>query len=261
MRSILVIGIGAGDPDHMTVQAVKALNRVDVVFLPSKGAEKDGLQKLRRDICARFIEGRTEDHGPRFVEMRLPERDIAATPDYKANIDAWRAGVAAQYETFMTEELAEGQCGAFLVWGDPAIYDGTIRILDDIAARGTLAFDCEVIPGISSVAALAARHRVPLNGVGEAIQITTGRRLEAGWPDGAENLVVMLDGRHAYAALPADGVEIFWGAYVGTPDEILISGPLRETASKIAAAHKAARAKHGWIMDSYILRRIAVKSP
>ncbi len=257
MRTILVIGIGAGDPDYMTVQAIKALNRVDVIFLPNKGAEKDGLQKLRRDICARFIEGRS----PRFAEMRLPERDIAATPDYKNNIDAWRAGVAAQYEKFMSDELADGQCGGFLVWGDPAIYDGTIRILDEIAAKGTLAFDYEMIPGISSVSALAARHRVPLNGVGEAIQITTGRKLEAGWPDSAENLVVMLDGRHAYAGLPADDVEIFWGAYVGTPDEILISGPLLETAPKIAEAHKAARAKHGWIMDSYILRRISVKIP
>jgi len=253
MRSILVIGIGAGDPDHMTVQAVKALNRVDVVFLPSKGTEKDDLQKLRRDICARFIEGR----GPRFVEMRLPERDIDATPDYKANIATWRAEVAAQYETFITDELADGQCGAFLVWGDPAIYDGTIRILDEIAAKGTLAFDYAVIPGISSVSALAARHRVPLNGVGEAIQITTGRKLEAGWPADGENLVVMLDGRHAYASLPDDGVEIFWGAYVGTPDEILISGPLLEAAPKIAEAHKAARAKHGWIMDSYLLRKRA----
>ena len=257
MRTILVIGIGAGDPDHMTVQAIKALNRVDVFFLPNKGAEKDGLQKLRRDICARFIEGRSY----RFAEMRLPERDIAATPNYKNNIDAWRAGVAAQYERFIAEELADGQCGAFLVWGDPAIYDGTIRILDEIIAQGALAFDHEVIPGISSVSALAARHRVPLNGVGEAIQITTGRKLEAGWPDGAENLVVMLDGRQAYAGLSDDGVEIFWGAYVGTPDEILISGPLRETSPKIAEAHKAARAKHGWIMDSYILRRIPVKTP
>lgn len=251
MRNILVIGIGAGDPEHMTVQAIKALNRADVIFLPDKGDDKDGLQKLRRDICARFIEGRAY----RFTEMRLPERDIAATPDYKANIDAWRAGVAARYERFIAEELTDGQCGAFLVWGDPAIYDGTLRILGEIAAKGALAFDYEAIPGISSVAALAARHRVPLNGVGEAIQITTGRRLEAGWPADAENLVVMLDGRQAFMTVADPDAEIFWGAYVGTPDEILISGKLAEVKDEIAAAQAAARAKHGWIMDSYILRR------
>ncbi|MFN4282977.1 MAG: precorrin-6A synthase (deacetylating) [Alphaproteobacteria bacterium] len=251
MRTILVIGIGAGDPEHMTVQAIKALNRADVIFLPDKGDDKDGLQKLRRDICARFL----EKPGVRFAETRLPERDIAATPDYKANIDTWRAGVAAGYERFIAEDVADGECGAFLVWGDPAIYDGTLRILAEIAAEGAVAFDYEAIPGISSVAALAARHRVPLNGVGEAIQITTGRRLEAGWPADAENLVVMLDGRQAYARLADEDVEIFWGAYVGTPDEILISGRLADVKGRIAEAQAAARAKHGWIMDSYILRR------
>lgn len=251
MRKILVIGIGAGDPDHMTVQGIKALNAADVFFMPDKGEEKDGLQKLRRDICERFIETKTY----RFAAMRMPERDIRATPDYQGNIETWRAAVTAAYESFIAEELAEDQCGAFLVWGDPAIYDGTIRILDDILAKGALAFDYEVIPGIGSVSALAAKHRVPLNRIGESIQITTGRKLEAGWPAGAENLVVMLDGRQAYNSVTETDIEIFWGAYVGTPDEILIAGPLSEVAEKISATREAARQKHGWIMDSYLLRK------
>ena len=254
MRKILIIGIGAGNPDHMTAQAVAALNRTDVVFLPDKGDDKDGLQKLRRDICARFI----GDRPYRYAEMRLPERDIHASPDYKANIEAWRADVTVRYERFLRDELTDHQCGAFLAWGDPAIYDGTILILDAIRAKGDLAFEYDVIPGISSVQALAAAHRLPLNRIGESIHITTGRKLAAGWPADADNVVVMLDGRQAFKALGADlGLEIFWGAYVGTADEILIAGPLPDVAETICAAREAARQKHGWIMDSYLLRRRA----
>lgn len=252
MRKILVIGIGAGDPDHVTMQAVKALNRVDVFLLPDKGADKEGLSRLRREVCARFID---KGRAYRFAELAMPEREIAEGDGYKAGIETWRAAVTAGFERFIAEEVADGQCGGFLVWGDPAIYDGTIRILDEIAAKGTLAFEVEVIPGISSVAALAARHRVPLNRIGESIQITTGRKLDAGWPAGAENLVVMLDGRQAYERVSETDVEIFWGAYVGSPDEILIAGPLPETAAKITAARAEAQAAHGWIMDSYLLRK------
>jgi precorrin-6A synthase len=251
MRKILIIGIGAGNPDHMTVQGIKALNSVDVFFMPDKGEEKDGLQKLRRDICERFIETKAY----RFAEIRMPERDIRASPDYQDNIEAWRAAVTAAYESFIAGQLAEGQCGAFLAWGDPAVYDGTIRILDDIIAKGRLAFDYEVIPGIGSISALAARHRVPLNRIGESIHITTGRKLEAGWPADADNLVVMLDGRQAYNSVTEKDVEIFWGAYVGTADEILIAGPLPDVAERISVAREAARRKHGWIMDSYLLRK------
>ena len=69
MKRILIIGIGAGDPEQVTVQAIKALNQVDVFFLMDKGSEKAKLAELRRDICERYIEGRAY----RFVEAESPE--------------------------------------------------------------------------------------------------------------------------------------------------------------------------------------------
>ena len=51
MKKLMVIGIGAGNPDYITLQAVKALNRVDVFFLMDKGQSKDKLIDLRREIC------------------------------------------------------------------------------------------------------------------------------------------------------------------------------------------------------------------
>ena len=100
---------------------------------------------------------------------------------------------------------------------------------------------------------------MPLNRVGRPVQITTGRRLsDEGWPAGVDDVVVMLDARQAFAAKPAqpaDDVDIYWGAYIGTADEILMSGPLADISEELLARRAAARAEHGWIMDTYLLRR------
>ena len=173
MRSVLLIGVGAGDPDHVTVQAIKALNRVDVFFLIDKGTEKDDLVELRRQICDRHIEG----HAHRFLQARDPERDRTRQDGttYRATIEQWHSERTDIYQGMIADLPADG-VGAFLVWGDPALYDGTLRILDRVRARG-VAFSVEVIPGISAISALTAAHRIPLNRIGEPILVTTGRRL------------------------------------------------------------------------------------
>ncbi len=250
MRKILVIGIGAGDPDHLTLQAAKALKMVDVVFVIDKGGEKDDLARLRREICDRHI----EDGRCRFVEIRDPERDRAA-PDYRAAVEAWREQRADACERAIRDELQDDASGAFLVWGDPSLYDGTLAVLERILAKGALDLECEVVPGISSVQALAARHRVPLNRVGGEVHITTGRRLREGFPDGGEDVVVMLDAECSFKALAEEDIDIYWGAYVGTDDEILISGDLRAVMEEIERTREAARRRKGWIMDTYLLKR------
>ncbi|HEY0345463.1 MAG TPA: precorrin-6A synthase (deacetylating) [Solirubrobacteraceae bacterium] len=250
MRRVLVIGIGAGDPGHVTMQAVAALNAADVFFVMDKGAAKRELVRLRREICERYI----EDTSYRIVEVRDPERDRSA-PDYAAAVAAWRSARAEVWEELIARELGEDCCGAFLVWGDPALYDSTIAVLGEIAARGQVAFEVEVIPGISSVQALAAAHRVPLNRVGEPIEITTGRRLrEKVGADGGD-VVVMLDAGTAFDTVEDGDAEIYWGAYVGTEHEILVSGKLRDVAQEIVRLRAEARERHGWIMDVYLLRR------
>ncbi|MFF1418175.1 precorrin-6A synthase (deacetylating) [Streptomyces sp. NPDC058280] len=256
MRKIYVIGIGAGDPDQLTVQAVKALNHVDVFFLLDKGEEKSDLIALRHEILRRHIDGRAY----RLVEARDPERDrVADSAAYPGAVDDWRSRRAALYERMIIDELGEGpgedRTGAFLVWGDPALYDSTLAVLEEILERGRVRFDHEVIPGISSVSALAARHRVGLNRVGRPVQITTGRRLAEDWPEGVDDVVVMLDAHQSFRHhLAADPV-IHWGAYVGTEDEILVSGRLSEVAGRIEELRSAARSRKGWIMDTYLLRR------
>ena len=246
MRRLSIIGIGAGNPDHITIQAIKALSSVDVIFLIGKGNDKEDLAQLRKDICARYI---TKPY--RIVEAQDPERDRAPA-NYEAAVTDWHVLRAAIYERMIREELSDGQHGAFLVWGDPSLYDSTLRIVDQVAAMKTVMFELDVIPGITSVQALAARHKIALNRIGGPIHITTGRLLAKGMP--ADDVVVMLDGDCAFKNVKDAGVDIYWGAYVGTADEILISGTLRERGPEIEKIRSDARARHGWIMDTYLLR-------
>lgn len=250
MKTLLVIGIGAGNPDYITMQAVKALNRADVFFLMDKGQSKDKLIDLRRDICERYI----TDRDYRFVEAHSPERERGDV-DYKASVEDLNLAKQNTFERLINEDMNDGQCAGFLVWGDPALYDSTVRILQAILASGHCEFEFEVIPGITSVQALAAQHKVPLNRIGRSIEITTGRRLAAGQVSDADSLVVMLDAEDSYHQVADQETEIYWGAYLGTPDEILISGKLKDVADEIERVRKAARLANGWIMDTYLLRK------
>jgi precorrin-6A synthase len=246
----MIIGIGAGNPDLMTVQAIAALGRVDVFFIPDKGAEKSELRELRLDICRRFLEDRT----PRFVDMTMPKRARPGAKDYDGVVDDWHDRIAEAYADLFARELKDGQCGGLLVWGDPALYDSTLRIVERLKA--TLPdLDYEVVPGISSPQLLAARHRIPLNRIGAPLLITPARRLANGIPDGVDDVVVVLDGEHTYRRTDGEAFDIYWGANLGLPDEILISGKLADVRAEIDAAREQARAAKGWVMDTYLLRR------
>jgi precorrin-6A synthase len=245
-----LIGIGVGDPDYVTMQAINALNRVDVFFVLDKGPAAEDLARARQRICERFI---VQPHY-RTVVVTDPPRDRAAA-DYEAAVHSWRDERARALEAAIRAELTEDGCGGLLVWGDPSLYDSSIRVLDTIVARGEIALEYEVIPGISSIHALTARHRITLNRVAGAVHITTGRRLAEELPPNAEDIVVMLDADLACRAYLDQDLDIYWGAYLGDVDEILISGRLADVIDEIALARHAAREAKGWIMDSYLLRR------
>ena len=245
-RHIHVIGIGVGNSDYLTVQAIEALNDTQVFFVMDKGEAKSDLVALRREICARFI----REPGYRFVELPDPKR--SAGPDYREAVSDWHAARARVWATAVAAELGPDGVGAFLAWGDPSLYDSTLRILDAVAAELDFTFD--VIPGITAVQALTARHRIPLNEVGEPVVITTGRQLRKnGMGVSARSVIVMLDAECSFQACPPD-TRIWWGAYLGTDDELLVAGTVGEVGTRIATLRAEARARHGWIMDTYLLR-------
>lgn len=249
MRTILVIGIGAGNPDYLTVQAINAMNRAEVFFMPDKGLEKSGLNEVRLGMLDRFV----REKRYRLVEFAIPSRRQVDTPGYREAVQEWRDKLEAAYRA-MFAELGEDGTGGFLVWGDPTLYDGTLRILKDMQAAGW-EFAVEVIPGISAPQALAAQHQVTLNRVGEAVTITTGRRVGEGEADDLSSAVVMLDNHQVFQRFAMSEAEIFWGAYLGTPDEILVAGPVAEVMAEIDTKRSEAQARHGWIMDTYMIRK------
>lgn len=253
MRKIHVIGIGAGDPDQLTLQAVRALRDTDVFFVLDKGEVKSDLTQLRRDMLEAHLPDGTSY---RVVEARDPDRDrTAGGAAYSPAVGDWRSARAGIYERLIADELGEEETGAFLVWGDPALYDSTIGILEEVRERGAVDFTFDVVPGISSVSALVARHRTGLNRVARPVQITTGRRLAEGFPEGVDDVVVMLDAHQTFRQYADQDIDIYWGAYIGTPDEILASGPIAEAAPRIERLRAEARERKGWIMDTYLLRR------
>lgn len=251
MRKILVVGIGAGNPEHLTIQAVNALNRADVLFIPDKGAKKTELAELRRGICDRFV----TNPESRRVEFDVPVR-ARPTESYRQTVDDWHAAIAEIYERLILDEVGADGCGAFLIWGDPSLYDSALRILDRVTKRGNVEFSLEVVPGITAIQALAAGHRMALNRIGDPFLVTTGRRLaEEGMPENAGTAVVLLDGQQAFLSVSDKDSTIHWGAYLGTPDEILLSGRLGDIEEEIVRVREESRERHGWIMDTYLIRK------
>ncbi|WP_315831813.1 precorrin-6A synthase (deacetylating) [Bradyrhizobium prioriisuperbiae] len=245
--ALSLIGIGCGDPEQLTRAAVRAINAADLILIPRKGALKSDLAELRRSICAQVL----TNSRTRIIEFDLPVRD-AGQDDYRKGVDEWHDAVAATWSREIARHLGGEGRAALLIWGDPSLFDSSLRI----ARRLDPAPSIEVIPGITSIQALCAAHALPLNEIGEPFLVTTGRRLrEDGWPSGTDTVVVMLDGGMAFQSLEPDGLQIWWGAYLGMPDQVIVSGALAEVGPHIVATRQQARERHGWIMDSYIIRR------
>ena len=246
-RTVRVIGIGTGDPGQLTGEAAAALAASDYVVAADKGAA-DPLLSVRRDLCERY--------GVPLVAVPDPARDRDDRADYPAAVRAWHEARVDAYERVLRERPGDV---AFLVWGDPAFYDSTLRIVDQLVERGRLSFEVEVVPGISSPQLLAARHRIVLHQVGQPVVVTTGRRLSATVAAGHDNVVVMLDGGLACLDLPTESWSewrIWWGANLGTDAERLVAGVLAEVAPELRAQREQVRQTAGWVMDTYLLRRL-----
>ena len=251
MIELTLIGIGTGNPDHVTLEAVMAMNTADLILIPLKGEDKADLAGLRLEICRSCV----TNPATRIESFDLPVRD-PATPDYLRRVNDWLDEIAAVWAASIAAHLGQGDGAkvAFLVWGYPSLYDSTLRIAERLARQMSLRL--KVIPGITAIQTLCAAHAIPLNDLAAPVTITTGRRLrDTGWPEGADTAVVMLDSGGAFATLDPAGVHIWWGAYVGMENQILLSGPLAEMADLITQTRAKARADHGWIMDIYLMRR------
>lgn len=245
MDELVLIGIGTGNPDHLTRAGEAALREADTVLIPRKGADKADLADLRQVICTEVLGNAATD---RVVAFDLPVRD--ASGDYRTGVDAWHDAIARAWKAALHGRKA-GRV-ALLVWGDPSLYDSTLRIAQRLTPRPKLT----VVPGITALQALTAAHAIPLNEINAPVLITTGRQIrDHGWPTGARTVAVMLDGECSFQTLDPAQIHIWWGAYLGMANQILAQGPLSDVARRVVDLRAEARAAHGWIMDIYLLKR------
>ena len=239
---VRILGVGMG-PQHVTPEVSAALREADYVLAAAK-SEDDRLLDVRRRIAA--------EHGVPVVVVPDPPRDRADPADYRRAVGDWHQARVAAYEAVLAER---GGTAAMLIWGDPSLYDSSVRLVSAIADRGAVPVEWDVLPGISAPQLLAARHRLVLNAVGGPVHVTTGRRLQDAVDAGLDDLVVMLN-----RTLGLGGLEdwrIWWGANLGGVGEELVAGRVGDVLPAIREARERARATAGWVMDLYLLRRPA----
>lgn len=244
---VRVLGVGMG-PQHVTPEVAEALRSADYVLAADKG-DDDGLLAVRREICE-------ANGGPEIVSVLDPQRDRSTDltgAAYQNAVADWHDARATEYAAVLRER---GGTAAFLVWGDPSLYDSTIRILDKVRSLG-VDVEYDVLPGISAPQLLAAKHRIVLHDVGRPVTVTTGRRLQEAVAAGVDNVVAMLNPPPDRLDLSGlDDWTIWWGANLGARGERLVAGRLGDVLSDIADARAAAKSDAGWVMDLFLIRRV-----
>ncbi len=244
MFDLTLVGIGTGNPDHVTFQGAKAIRSADLILIPRKGENKADLAGLREEIIQAVT-----DTPPQIAYFDTPKR--RSDDGYLRGVDEWHDAIALRWQEAISAH-PKAQHVALLIWGDPSLYDSSLRI----ASRLNPQPETRVIPGITALQALTAAHAVPINELGAPYVVTTGRRIrEEGWPRDASKVAVMLDGECSFQSLEMKDYDIWWGAYVGMKEETLIQGPLAEVSGQILKTRAQARADHGWIMDVYLLKK------
>jgi len=173
---LIGVGVGPGDPDLLTVKAVRCLERVPVIaFIAAAGRPGRA-----REIAARHLKPAT--------------RELVAVMPMNADAEA-TARAYGQLATGIIGELGRGNDVAFLCEGDPLLYGSFAHLLERLGPR----FACEAIPGITSLAAAAAACLRPLAVRDEPLAVVpataTSRRLETLLRD-ADRAVVLKLGRH-----------------------------------------------------------------
>ncbi|WP_336249756.1 SAM-dependent methyltransferase [Stomatohabitans albus] len=240
---VTIIGIGPGHPDQITVQAVNALNAHDVILLPTKAGTTTG--DTRRSIAQRHL---VNPDAHRLIDLPMPSVRNRPRGAYRHSVQQFReqqaAAIAAALDALDVTNVA------ILTWGCPTLFDGTIE-----GVRTYPGVQMDVIPGVTSVSALAAAHGVAQTEIGQSVLITTGRQLQHGLPANHGTVVDMVDAKgHVWTQDPA-GWTAYWGAFVGLAQEELDHGPLDEMQQRIPAKRAELAETHGWLFDVTLLRQ------
>jgi precorrin-2/cobalt-factor-2 C20-methyltransferase len=128
------VGVGPGDPELLTVKAVKTLQRSDVILVPDTGKQNQVALNIVRD----YVEGKTLH----YVSTPMVRDQAVVQRAYDSCAD------------LVCQMLEEGKQVAYITLGDPSIYSTYLYIQQRVTARG---YSAEMIPGIPSFCAAAAK--------------------------------------------------------------------------------------------------------
>lgn len=151
MAKLYGIGVGPGDPELMTLKAVRLVGECDVVAIPHSGQEKNTAYNIAKGAC------------PHLGEKELLEVDMPMTRD--------KEKLAESHDTATEQiisKLIEGKNVAFLTLGDPSIYSTYVYIHERVLDRG---MEAQIVPGIPSFCAVAARLNEGLTAAHEGLHI------------------------------------------------------------------------------------------
>ena len=246
MIEIFLIGIGTGNPEHLSLEGVNTLNKVDLVLLPKKNNQKLELFSLRKHICESVIKNKKII----IKDYKVPRR--IETLNYSNSVSSWHQKISNNIFQIIKEIKSKNIKLAFLIWGDSGLYDSTLRIISKLDVDYRL----KIIPGISSIQALTSAHLISLNEIGESVLITTGRNLKDKMFKDNQKVLVLLDGKCSFKDLNVENYFIWWGAYLGMSKQVLIKGLLKDVYKKIISQREDSKKINGWIMDTYLLKKI-----
>ena len=131
------IGVGPGDPELLTLKAVRIIKECDVIAVPGKEKDETVAYKIVRQAI------------PEIVEKKCLEIDMPMTKDKEK---------LAQSHTIAFEKISKvldsGKNVAFLTLGDPCIYSTYIYVHQKVEQAG---YETEIVSGIPSFCAVSAR--------------------------------------------------------------------------------------------------------
>ncbi|MBO4750868.1 MAG: precorrin-2 C(20)-methyltransferase [Lachnospiraceae bacterium] len=195
---LYAVGVGPGDPELITLKALKIIKSVDCIACP----ESHGEPGLAFTIAKEAV---PEIASKEVLLLEFPMRKEGVSDAHKKAADQVMA------------HLTAGKNVAFLTLGDPGVYSTFYYIADAVMAQG---FEVEVVSGITSFSAAAARLKLPLALGTESVMITAGKFCEF---DGT--LVILKAGsrlKEIKAQVAAAGKSIYLVENCGMADEKIV---------------------------------------
>ncbi len=170
------IGVGPGDPELITLKALRILERVPVIAWPAP---------LEGDSMARRIAAPHINHSPVEIPIRMPI-ETTQFPD-RSVYDRAAADIGAHLEA--------GRDVAALCEGDPFFYGSFMYLFGRVAPH----FDVTIVPGISSLMAAAAALGAPLAARNDLLTVIPAPLEEGALSDAvaaADSVAIIKVGRH-----------------------------------------------------------------